>query len=154
MQILVFNHIQFAGIINPYPYLFFIMILPFDIKGRWIIILSALIGISIDFITYTMGLHMLTMVFTGYLRTILIPRLAPQGDYETGTIPSIRDYGWNWYFRYSTILILSHHTVLFFAESFSFMNTGQTLLNILSSSVFTFIIIIIFQLGIKKQDFS
>lgn len=151
LQVLVFSHIQFRGMANAFPYVFFIIALPFGMSGRTVLILSALLGFGVDFLSGTLGVHMAATIFAGYIRILLLPALAPQGDYELGTSPSVRDNGWGWFLRFSIIMVLVHHIVLFFVESFTFVNIGVTLLNILVSSVFSLSIISIFQTAFKKD---
>jgi len=47
-QLLVFNNIELSGYINPYVYVLFILLLPFDVP-RVVLLLSAfLLGLCID----------------------------------------------------------------------------------------------------------
>ncbi|MDA3853952.1 MAG: hypothetical protein PF444_06915 [Bacteroidales bacterium] len=151
LQVLVFSHIQFRGMANAFPYVFFIIALPFGMSGRTVLILSALLGFAVDFLSGTLGVHMAAAVFAGYIRMMLLPALAPQGDYEVGTSPSVRDNGWGWFLRFSVIMVLAHHTVLFFVESFTFVNIGVTLFNIMVSSIFSIAVISIFQTAVRKS---
>jgi hypothetical protein len=151
LQVLIFSHIHFAGMVNAFPYVYFIMILPFGANGRQILLLSALLGFAIDFMSGTMGVHMTAMVFAGYARILLLPALSPSGDYEVGATPCVRDNGWPWFLRYSVLMILIHHLILFFTESFTLMHFGTTLANALLSSIFSLLIIILFQVAVRKH---
>lgn len=151
LQVLVFSHIQFRGMANAFPYVFFVIALPFGMPGRTVLLLGALLGFAVDFFSGTIGVHMAATVFAGYIRMLVLPALAPQGDYEVGTAPSVRDNGWAWFLRYSLIMVLAHHTMLFFVESFTFINAGVTFLNILVSSLLSISLISVFQMAIKKD---
>lgn len=151
LQALVFSQIHLFGMINAFPYIYFIIILPFKINGRNALILSALLGIIVDFLSGTMGVHMTAMVIAGYARTHLLPALAPQGDYEVGTSPSVNDYGWAWFLRYTFLITIIHHLALFFVESFTFAHLGLTLLNTILSTALTLIIMAIFQSAIRNR---
>jgi len=151
LQVLVFGHLQFRGSINAFPYIYFILVLPFGIQGRNVLILSALIGLLVDFLSGTMGVHMAASVAAGFFRLILLPALAPQGDYDSVAVPSVRNNGWAWFLRYAVFMVLVHHLILFWVEAFSFSNFGITLLNALFSSLFTILIILLFQLSIRKE---
>jgi len=151
LQVLVFSHIQFRGMANAFPYIYFIIALPFGMSGRSILGYSVLLGFAIDFLSGTLGVHMAASVFVGYLRILLLPALAPQGNYEVGTVPSVRDNGWGWFLRYAIIMVFVHHAILFFVESFTFVNAGDTLFNVLVSSVLSISIICIIQTAVKKD---
>lgn len=151
LQVLVFSQIDLFGMVNAFPYIYFIIILPFDINGRNILTLSAILGILVDFLSGTMGVHMLAMVMGGYARTLLLPALAPQGDYEVGTSPSVNDYGWGWFTRYALLITIIHHLTLFIIESFTFAHFGLTLANALLSTVLTLVTMLIFQSSIRNR---
>ncbi len=151
LQVLVFSQMQFRGTINAFPYVYFILALPFGIQGRNVLMLSALLGLSVDFFSGTMGVHMAAAVFAGFFRIVLLPALSPQGDYEVGTVPSVRDNGWSWFLRYSGFMVLTHHLVLYLVESFSFSNFSMILVNTLQSSVLTLLVISIIQTAVKKN---
>lgn len=153
LQILVFSHIQLRGVANAFPYVFFIIALPFGTSGRTVLILGALLGFSVDLFSGTLGVHMAATVCASYMRMILLPALSPQGDYEIGATPSVLSNGWGWFLRFSTFTVLVHHIILFFVESFSFLDLGVTLLNVLASSVLSLVVICLFQTAISK-DFT
>ena len=47
-QVLVLNNIQFSGYVNPFMYVLFILLLPFE-TPRWLLLLSGfLLGLSVD----------------------------------------------------------------------------------------------------------
>ena len=48
LQVIVLNHINFTGYVNPYAYLIFILLFPFDASKTLLIFLSFLLGLSID----------------------------------------------------------------------------------------------------------
>ena len=154
LQLFVFDQLHFRGFVNAFPYIFFILALPFSISGRSILLLSALLGLTIDFFSGTMGVHMAALVSMGYGRILLLPALAPKGDYEADLSPSVRANGWGWYIRYSFILTFIHSTILYLVESFSFVNLGYTFLNILFSTLFTSVLLVIFQLSGQKRNSS
>lgn len=147
LQLFVFNQLHFRGFVNAFPYIYFVLALPFSVSGRSILLLSALLGFAVDFFSGTMGVHMAAMVFMGYSRILLLPALAPQGDYEVDLAPSVRVNGWSWFLRYSIILTFIHSTALFLVESFSFVNLNFTLINIFFSTIFTSFLLVIMQLG-------
>ncbi len=151
LQALVFSRIQFRGVINAFPYIYFIIILPFGLSGRVVLLLSALLGFGVDFLSGTFGVHMTATVFAGYLRLLILPALSAQDGYEQHLIPSIRHNGRVWFLRYSAVIVLAHHTALFFVESFTFVNFGMTLVNMLASALFSIVLILIFQLAIRKD---
>ena len=77
LQVFVLNNVQFSGFVNPYLYIMFIMLLPFEISGWFMLVLAFLIGLVIDVASDTMGYHTIATVFMAYLRFHLLRYIAP-----------------------------------------------------------------------------
>ncbi len=139
------------GTLNAYPYIYFIIALPLAINGRNILILSAILGLAMDFVTGNMGVHMFTTIFAGMCRIILLPLLAPQGNYDYALSPSVNNNGWAWFLRYSTIIVILHHFMLFLVESFSFNNIGIVIFNTIACGILSLLTIIIIELAVTRE---
>ena len=145
-QVAILNNIQLGGYINPYMYILFILLLPFD-TPKWLLLLSAFIlGFSVDMFTDTIGIHTAACVFIAFCRPGVLSLIASKQEYELGISPTVRDMGFKWFFTYSLILVIAHHIPLFFLEVFSFREFFQTLLRIGLSIIFTMFLLLISQL--------
>ncbi|MFO7977965.1 MAG: hypothetical protein R6U64_04840 [Bacteroidales bacterium] len=138
LQVLVFNNILFAGFVNPYIYVFLILLLPVDIKGGLLLVMAFLLGMIIDLFSGSGGMHTAAALFMAFMRPGVIRMISVKAEFEQGTIPSILNMGASWIMTYSLILILLHHSLLFFLEIFRFTEPLQTLQRILLSGAFTF----------------
>ena len=79
-QVLVLNHIQFSGFVNPYVFPLFILLLPFDTKG-WVLLFSAFfLGLIIDLFNGTMGMQTFATVFMAFLRPLFLRNFQPKSD--------------------------------------------------------------------------
>jgi len=145
IQVLVLNNIQFSGYINPYLYILFILMLPFQTPGWIVLVSSFLMGISIDMFSDSPGLHASASVFIAFIRPGIINLLSPKEAFEAGAYPGIRFFSLKWFLSYSLILVLIHHSILFYLEMFSFRDFFYTLLCVLASSTSTLLLIIISQ---------
>ena len=142
-QVLILNNIQFSGYINPYFYIYFILLLPFE-TPRWLLMLSAfLLGISLDAFTNTLGLNAFACVLMAFVRPFVITTISTGTEFMIGHSPSLKNQGVKWFAYYSVILVLVHHFALFYLEIFRFTEFFQTLLRVLLSSLFTLIIVFI-----------
>ena len=150
-QGLILNNIEMGGYINPYLYVLLILLLPFEMPA-WIGLLVAFVlGISIDIFTSTLGIHTSATLFMAFSRKYVLKLMAPRGGYEFGTEPQIQYMGLSWFLTYAGILVLLHHTFLFFIESFTFSHFFSTLGRVLLSSIFTILLICITQLFSYKS---
>ena len=151
VQILILNNIQISGYLVPNFYILFILLLPFE-TPRWLLLLMAFaLGVSVDLFSHTLGMHAAATVFMAFLRPWVLEMSAPRDGYETGTFPRVYYYGFQWFFRYTVILVLAHHFVLFYIEVFRFSEFFSTLLRVLLSSLFSVIIILISQYFVYRK---
>lgn len=150
-QVLVLNNIQLSGYLNPYFYVLFIILLPFE-TPRWLLLLSAfLLGFFIDMFDNTMGINIAATVLIAYMRPFVIRLVASKQEYEPGLEPCIRDLGFTWFFSYSLILVFVHNFALFYIEIFRFSEFLSTFYRVLGSTVFTMVLIIMSQYLFFKQ---
>lgn len=144
IQVLILNHIQFSGFVNPYIYLLFILLLPLNSPRYAVLILAFLIGITIDVFSNSLGVHAFASVFVAYLRPIII-RLISSREEDMSNYPGLMQTKWSWFLSYVTIMVVFHHLALFFVEVFTFSNFLLTLSRVALSSVFSIFIIVLSQ---------
>jgi len=145
LQIYIFNNIELLGYLNPYIYVLFILLLPLETPRALLLIAAFFMGFSIDYFSNTIGLNMIASLLVAYLRPGLIKALSLKSEQDPGMKIGIRDFGFRWFFTYTTILVVIHHLVLFYLEIFRFDEFFDTLKRSLLSAAFTIIIILISQ---------
>ncbi|MFN8210756.1 MAG: rod shape-determining protein MreD [Bacteroidales bacterium] len=143
-QVLLLDNIFFRGYLNPYAYIMFIMLLPVEIPGWLLLIISFFTGLFIDFFSGTMGMNTGATVAAGFARPYILRLVSPRDGYEPGASPSMLAYGFRWFLFYSLLVVFLHHFVLFFLEVFRFTDFFRTIFRIILSTGFTvsFILII------------
>jgi len=146
LQLFVLNNIQFSGFVNPYLYVLFIMLLPFEISGLLMLVLGFILGMVIDIASATIGYHTIATVFMTYCRYHLLRLIAPRDGYETGMTPTLQSLGFFWFFKYVSLLTIAHHFVLFWVESFRLNDLFPATLRALASGVFTILLIFFYQI--------
>lgn len=146
LQGLIFNEIiLWQGMAIPYVYVLFLLMLPLE-TPRWLeLILGLICGLAIDMFTNTLGIHASASVLLAFVRPHFLKAIAPRDGYEFGQRPTIGDMGFAWFFKYAGVLILVHHTWLFFVEVYSFKGFFTTLLRVFLSSAFTFVLVMLSQ---------
>ena len=121
IQIFILDNIRLSGFLNPYLYVLFILLLPFETPSWMLILLSFLLGLCMDLFTNgIVGINAAASVFIGFLRPYVIKIISAREDIVPGTLPRIAYYGFNWFLKYSLVLIFAHHFLLFFLETFTF----------------------------------
>jgi rod shape-determining protein MreD len=142
VQVLILNNIQFSGLVNPYIYILFILLLPFTIPGYFLLGISFILGISIDIFSNTPGIHAGATVLLGFIRPGIAQLVSSRELIEKGNTPSMTQLGFASFIKYTVISVLIHHLFLFFAEAFSFGDFFETLLRWILSSAFSILIIL------------
>ena len=144
-QIYVFNKIQVSGFINPQVYVLFILMLPFEISGFWLLSFAFMMGLTVDFFQHTPGMHAAASVILAFLRPGVIRLVGKKEDLEPWQYPNVRDAGSMWFLAYALILVFLHHLFLFYLEVFRFSEFFHTLLKVLINTVLTTLIIMLIQ---------
>ena len=145
LQVLLFNNIQFSGYVNPYIYIMFILLLPVEIPSWLLLILSFGMGMIIDFYSGSPGMHSSASVLAGFVRPYVLRFISPRDGYEPGANPSMLIYGFRWFLVYTLIIVIVHHTALFYLEVFRFTDFFRTLLRVMLSSLFTIVFVLIIE---------
>jgi rod shape-determining protein MreD len=151
VQILVFNNIEISSYINPYVYILFIILLPFETPRSITLLLGFLLGITLDIFSETMGMHTAATIFIAYLRPFVLSIFAPREGYEKGTYPRVYYFGLSWFIKYTSVLVIAHHIMLFFIEMFSMHDFFATLFRIILSAVASIAIITISQFFVFRK---
>ncbi len=151
LQVLILNNVELSGYINPYFYLLFILLLPFETPKWLMLALAFSLGITIDLFSNTLGMHAFACVLVAFFRPYLLKLIAPREGYDSGTEPRIKYFGLEWFMKYAVIMVVTHHFALFFIETFKFHQFFSTMLRVILSSMFTLVIILLSQLFMVKR---
>lgn len=143
LQVTIFNNINFLGYINPYIYILFLILFPFDKDNRILFIFcSFLIGLTIDMFSDSGGVHAAACVTTAYFIPLMMRSIFGV-SYDYHNIKIEKTY-FGQRINYLIILILTHHFILFSLEIFSFAHILLILKKTLFSAIFTLILCLIF----------
>jgi len=145
LQVMVLNHIQFYGYVNPYIYTYFILLLPVGISDSLLLLIAFLLGFSIDMFSSTGGMHAAATVFLAFCRPGILKLIAPRDGYDLENKLNAKTMGIKWFLTYATILVMLHHLTLFYIEVFRFSEFFSTFGKAIFNAVITLIIIIIGQ---------
>lgn len=151
LQVLVLDNIQLGGFLNPYVYVLFILLMPFETPGWLLLTMSFFLGLSVDFFEHTPGMHASASVFMAYLRPAVLNMISPREGYEPASFPRVLFYGFGWFLKYSLILVFAHHLFLFYMEVFSFSDFFNTFTRVILSTLFTSSLIMLSQYLIFRK---
>jgi len=141
-QGLVLNTINLGGYLNPYVYILFILLIPFETPKWFLLISGFLIGLAIDMFESSLGIHASAMVLMAFARPSVLQYFAPRDGYEARTFPRIYYYGFTWFLKYSAIMVSIHHIMYFFMEAFGSQPFFPTLLKAILNTLFTLLFVV------------
>jgi len=145
VQVLIVKNIELGRFINPFVYVLFLVILPFETPKWSLLFIGFMLGITIDMFYDTPGFHASACVVMAYIRPGILKLFSPRDGYESGTQPTVQYLGVPWFLSYAGILVLAHHFVLFFLEIFRFSEFFSTFFRAIISAVSTMILIVTIQ---------
>jgi rod shape-determining protein MreD len=149
-QVLILNHINFLGYINPYVYILFIALYPIKSNRILLLLLSFLLGLTIDLFLDTGGIHAAASVFIAYVRPVIL-KTSFGTIYEHQSIKfNSVDFGSK--LTYFTLLTVLHHLVLFSLEIFSISKIIFVLQKTLLSSIFTILISVVMTIIFSRKS--
>ena len=152
LQAFIFNQLEISPYVHVMISPLYIMLLPFDMPVIRLLLVSFFLGLCIDSLSNTFGLHASSLVVFAYLRPVVFRWFSPREGYDSIKTPSIFDMGNSWFLLVFGILFIFHHLWFFILESFSFEELLLILLKTLPSVLLSFIVCIILQtLFLKKS---
>ena len=151
LQVLLLDHIQLGGYINPYLYILLILLLPFETPKSLLLLIGFGYGLVIDMFSNTPGMHASATTLMAFCRPGVISIISSRDNMEINVQPRLAHMGFDWFLKYIIILVFIHHFFLFFIEVFTFDEFEYTLLRGALSSLFTIVLILISQLLIYKE---
>lgn len=120
IQVVVLNQVELGAgtLLMIYP--LFIVLLPVEINVFLLLFLAFALGISIDAMSNTYGLHASSLLLLAYFRPMIFKAFAPRDGYETDQELNIHTMGFRWFVRTFGLLLLIHHLWFFLLELLRF----------------------------------
>jgi hypothetical protein len=146
LQVLLLRNLVLFDTAFCYLYIGFLLFLPIQMPKVMLLVLAFVSGLTIDIFYDTIGINAAAAVLLAFLRPYVLLVLTPRDDYEKSDSVNVHVMGWRWFSVYTLFLVFIHHLVLFFLELGSFRQVGFTLVKVLVSTIFTFLVLVIIQL--------
>ena len=148
-QVLIFKQITFSlgglAYIHFLIYPIAILLMPVKRSRPVLLVLAFIFGIALDMFYDSPGIHAAALVFTAYIRNIIIIFLEPFDGYNIDDVPTLKRMGTGWFVSYISVALLIHTFIYFSIEAFSFVFFFEIFLNTIFSFIVTFIFVLVLQ---------
>ena len=138
LQVLVLNHVNLLGYLNPMVYIVWVVLFPIRKNQSLFLILSFLLGLSIDFFSDSGGINAAATLFIAFVRLPILKIVLKKTDFDY-LLFNLRAISFGKAFLFISILTVIHHFIVF---SLSYFNLNSLLI-IISNTILTSIITII-----------
>lgn len=152
LQVFLFKNMGYYNLATPYPYVLFLLMLPLGMPKLLLFIICFFTGLAVDAFYDTLGVNAAACVTLAAIRTAFISITVQLDNHEMFATPSISEMSLRWFLIYSTVIVFSHHLVLFFLEAFTFSNFHYTFLSVILSCIFTILLILLFSLLFYRKS--
>lgn len=145
LQLIIFNNIQFLGVLNPFVYIFVILMFPLGIPRGVLMVLAFVTGLTVDIFSNTGGLHAFASTLIAFVRPYWIKITIPRSNYDELQNIRIKDIEFGQFITYTSVLILIHHFVLYTSESLAWSETLLILGKTFTNGLITTAIVVAFR---------
>jgi rod shape-determining protein MreD len=141
LQVLIFNNIRFLGYVNPLLYIWFIISLPTGVNRSVTLIVAFLMGSLLDIFSNTPGMYAFATVFVAFFRTDFLQLFVPR-DMYTDYEPSVKVLGFPTFLKYTAIMVVLLHLLLFTLEDFTLDHYWLVIIKTLVNSTITLLLVL------------
>ncbi|MBB79142.1 MAG: hypothetical protein CL844_09100 [Crocinitomicaceae bacterium] len=153
IQALILNQIEIGSGIQLMVYPLFIFLLPVELSIIYLLSISFILGLSIDSICNTYGIHTSALLSFAYLRPIIFKLFIPRDGYDPIVETNIFTLGFRWFIKCFGTLLFIHHLWFFLVEIFKINELFFVLQKVFLSIPISFLLCILLQfLFIKKSN--
>ena len=141
LQIFLIDNISLGIYFHPLIYVAFIILLPLDMLPVWVVLLSAMLGLTMDVMTGMCGLNVIATTATGFARMAIIGFTSGLNTGVDDTIPALYRLPQKNLLTYIILMVVMHSIIYFVMESLSMAHLFHTLLRIVVSDVVSVVIV-------------
>ena len=141
LQIFLIDNISLGIYFHPLIYVAFIILLPLGMQPVWVVLLSAMLGLTMDVMTGMCGLNVIATTATGFARIAIIGFTSGLNTGVDDTIPALYRLPQKNLLTYIISMVLVHSIIYFVMESLSMAHLFHTLLRVIVSDVVCVVIV-------------
>jgi rod shape-determining protein MreD len=140
LQVVVFNHINLFGFVNPLIYIAWVILFPIRKNISILLLVSFLLGLSVDFFSDSGGINAAATLFIAYFRLPILKIVLRKSDFDF-LLFNLRTISFGKALLFISVLTVIHHFIVFSLAYFSLKEFSSVISNTIFTSIFTILII-------------
>ncbi len=152
LQVFILSQIEIGQGIHIMIYPLFILLLPFDLKPILVLLIAFVMGIVIDSLSNTGGLHASSLLTMALFRPVVYKMFSPRDGYEGIYSGTMYEMGKIWFLKVSIILLTIHHIWFFMFEQFSVNSLIYLIQKIVLSLPISYFGCLLYQMIFVKRE--
>jgi hypothetical protein len=132
-----------------YPIALFM--LPMKTSKALALLIAFVYGLLIDVFYNSPGVHAAALVFSCYIKDLILKFLEPFEGYNINDVPTATKMGISWFISYMSLLLFLHCFFYFSVEAFSFVYFFNIFLNTIFTFFASMFVILLFQLIFRPK---
>ncbi len=140
LQVLVLNHVLLFGYINPILYILFVFLYPIKKEKGIFLVLSFLLGLSVDIFSNSGGVNAAATLLIAYIRLPLLHLIQNKTEFDY-LLFNIKKLNLIQAIVYIFSLTFLHHLVVFLLEFYKTQNVFDISEKVLVTTIFSGILI-------------
>jgi hypothetical protein len=151
VQVFILRDVALANLAFCFIYLWIILKAPIHTPLLYLILGGFFMGWFVDIFYNTHGIHSLATVLIAFLRPFYFKVLTPVNGYDERSSVSLSEMKALWFFPYISMMLLSHHLILFLVESADASLLTYSLLRAFASAILGTLVFGILELFNQKK---
>ena len=140
-QAVFFNHLVLFNVAVPLTFIFVIVTLPITYSANRAMTIGFLLGLAVDALSNTPGVNALCCTLLAFMRKPIFHLYVPTDNDLAEQRPSLRTMDTASFLKYALTMCVVYCLLLFTIEAFQIFNFRLYLLRVVTSSLYTFLII-------------
>ena len=140
-QAVVFNNLVLFGVAVPMVFIYAIITLPVTLSTNWSITIGFFIGLLADVFADTYGVNAVSCTMLAFIRKTVFHLYVQRDEDLGGQCPDMHTMGVPAFMKYAATMVLIYCTAECIIEAFGVYNILRLLVRIVSSTVYTLLII-------------
>jgi rod shape-determining protein MreD len=151
IQVIILENIHLGSLFRVNIYIMALFLLPYRMKGIPLLLCGFALGLFMDVVDNSPGIHAAASTLVAYIRPRLLQLTSSREAADDARISFRYRADVGWFFKQAFLSTLFFHVALVFAEAFTFQNLLLSCARVVFSTLVTILFILLYYfIGLRK----